>query len=342
MYISVEFELIQVLSLDVIEGFIKTHIYLKFQWTDELIQWNITKNSACFRFERSKVWTPDIVIQNSLDYVPHLGFDSQPVSISYQGMVLFEVQVKPETACSMDVTRFPFDQQTCVVIISSNNYYAYELYMNPFVVYDGVLIQNGEWDVVGVTADNETELTQIYHGHYKSVAITLNRRHLYYVVNLLLPMLLISSLNPTVFLVKADTGEKLSTSLALFLSFTMFLSILSGMLPQTSTSSSLVSLYVCVQLHLSGLYVIVCILIIRVSNMKELNTVTRFIAKCTIRTNRVRQITGKETTGSPDSTSETDVTTLHDVSDKMDRFCFFVSVTIHLILTTLLVYFITL
>ncbi|XP_067664954.1 neuronal acetylcholine receptor subunit alpha-7-like [Haliotis asinina] len=339
MYIYVEFELIQVLSLDVIEGFIKTHIFLKFRWTDELIQWNATDISAYLRFKRSKVWTPDIVIQDSLEYVAHLGFDSQPVSISNQGKAFLEVQVKPETACSMDVTRFPFDQHTCVVVIGSDNYNVNELYMGRFVAYGSLLAENGEWDVVDVVAQNETELTRIYQGHYGSVAVTLKRRHLYYVVNLLLPMLLISTLNPTVFLVKAETGEKLSISLTIFLSFTMFISILSGMLPQTSTSTPLVSLYVCVQLHLSGLYVIVCILIMRVSNMKELNTVTRFIAS---RTNRVRQITGKETTGSPDSTSEIDVTTLHDVSDKMDRFCFFVSVTIHLILTTLLIYFIAL
>ncbi|XP_046575833.1 neuronal acetylcholine receptor subunit alpha-7-like [Haliotis rubra] len=245
MYISVEFELIKVISLDVIGGFIKTHIFLKFEWTDELIQWNVTENSEYLRFERSKVWAPDIVIQDSLEYVPYLGFDVQPVSISYQGMALIEVQVKPETSCKMDVTRFPFDQQTCVVIIGSDNYNANELYMDRFVAYGSLLTENGEWDAFNVAAQNETELTQIYQGHYKSVVITLRRRPLYYVVNLLLPILLISTLNPTVFLVKAETGEKLSTSLTLFLSFTMFISILSGMLPQTSTSTSLVSLYVC-------------------------------------------------------------------------------------------------
>ncbi|XP_071092805.1 neuronal acetylcholine receptor subunit alpha-7-like [Haliotis cracherodii] len=255
-------------------------------------------------------------------------------------MAHIEVQVKPQTACAMDVTRFPFDQHTCVVVLSSDNYQVDELYMYQFVARGNVLAENGEWNVAGVVARNETELTQIYKAHYKSVAIIVRRRPLYYVVNLLLPMLLISTLNPLVFLVKAETGEKLSTSLTLFLSFTMFISLLSGMLPQTSTSTSLVSLYVCAQLHLSGFYVIFCIVIIRVSQMKDFNTVTRFLAKCTSRANRVRQETMREAKEHEDNLSEIDVTYFHDVSDIIDRVCFFASITIHLILTGALIYYV--
>ncbi|XP_071092557.1 uncharacterized protein [Haliotis cracherodii] len=58
-----------------------------------------------------------------------------------------------------------------------------------------------------------------------------------------------------------------------------FITLLSGMLPQTSSSISLISLYVCGQLNLSGLYVLLCIAIQRISLMMKHNRLTRFMAK---------------------------------------------------------------
>ncbi|XP_046575829.1 neuronal acetylcholine receptor subunit alpha-7-like [Haliotis rubra] len=345
-YVDVTFKLISIERLDVVKGVFTSHLWLTFEWVDELIQWNPTEysNTTHLRFQRNKIWTPNIVIQDTLAYVPYLGSDELPVIVTSDGSARFDVEVKAQTFCKIVITAFPFDHHECKVVIGSDNYFLSELYISYFEANEFSLVESPEWEVLQIKSQHESELTRMYNLHWFSVSISLKRQSLYYVVNLVLPILIISTLNPFVFLVKAETGEKLSISITLFLSFTVFVTLISGMLPQTSSSASLISLYVCVQLHLSGLYVICCIFIQRVSHMQAHNKATRFMAKMgkMIRTKRIRQLTEEESKEQNEVNDRDECTYLKCLSDNMDITCFYISLLIFTILTSALMGFIIL
>ncbi len=59
---------------------------------------------------------------------------------------------------------------------------------------------------------------------------------MFYVLNIILPCVMLSVLQLMVFRVPSPAGEKVSLSITLLLSFTVFLLMVSDNMPQTSTS----------------------------------------------------------------------------------------------------------
>ncbi len=66
---------------------------------------------------------------------------------------------------------------------------------------------------------------------------------MFYVLNIVLPCVMLSVLQLMVFRVPSAAGEKVSLSITLLLSFTVFLLMVSDNMPQTSTSVPLLGEY---------------------------------------------------------------------------------------------------
>ena len=56
----------------------------------------------------------------------------------------------------------------------------------------------------------------------------------YYLLNILIPTIILSTLSLVVFLIPIDAGEKMSLGITILLSFSVFMLILSDNTPQTS------------------------------------------------------------------------------------------------------------
>ncbi|KAL8596823.1 hypothetical protein ACOMHN_027152 [Nucella lapillus] len=67
---------------------------------------------------------------------------------------------------------------------------------------------------------------------------------------MILPILLLSLLNCLVFLLPVESGEKMTVSVTIFLSFAVFLSLIDSSLPPNSDSVCLFSVYLAVQMFL--------------------------------------------------------------------------------------------
>ena len=65
-------------------------------------------------------------------------------------------------------------------------------------------------------------------------SIQLKRLPAYYLLNFIIPMIVLALLSTVVFYVPVDSGEKLSISITILLSFSVFLLILSDSTPQVS------------------------------------------------------------------------------------------------------------
>ncbi|XP_071114932.1 acetylcholine receptor subunit delta-like [Haliotis cracherodii] len=90
---------------------------------------------------------------------------------------------------------------------------------------------------------------------------------MFYIFTILLPVVLLYSLNTFVFLLPSQSGEKTSMAVSVLLSFQLFLSIIRDSLPENSLTVSLFSLYVSLANSTSVVIVVVNILLLKMKDM---------------------------------------------------------------------------
>ncbi|XP_043571243.1 neuronal acetylcholine receptor subunit alpha-7 isoform X2 [Chiloscyllium plagiosum] len=93
--------------------------------------------------------------------------------------------------------------------------------------------------------------------------VLIRRRTLYYGLNLLIPCLLISGLALLVFLLPADSGEKISLGITVLLSLTVFMLLVAEIMPATSDSVPLIARYFAATMFIVGLSVVVTVLVLQ-------------------------------------------------------------------------------
>ncbi|KAG9347193.1 hypothetical protein JZ751_006120 [Albula glossodonta] len=91
----------------------------------------------------------------------------------------------------------------------------------------------------------------------------MRRRTLYYGLNLLIPCVLISGLALLVFLLPADSGEKISLGITVLLSLTVFMLLVAEIMPATSDSVPLIAQYFASTMMIVGLSVVVTVLVLQ-------------------------------------------------------------------------------
>jgi len=106
--------------------------------------------------------------------------------------------------------------------------------------------KSGTWDVVDVpgvykSRYDETERRNISRAEF---TIVMRRKTLFYMVNLILPCVLISMLSMVVFYLPTTAGEKVTMSVSIFLALIVFLQVLvTNLLPPSSLSLPLFAKY---------------------------------------------------------------------------------------------------
>ncbi|KAI8798510.1 acetylcholine receptor subunit delta [Biomphalaria glabrata] len=128
---------------------------------------------------------------------------------------------------------------------------------------------NGEWDLKSTKI--ETSDLNASYVNLSSIQITfeLKRRPAFFLLNVLLPVVFLSFLNICVFVIPAESGEKIGYGITVLLSLTVYMSTVSGMLPRSSLTLPNVIIYLFILFILSMITVICNILIVLLHNMEE-------------------------------------------------------------------------
>ncbi|KAH3828982.1 hypothetical protein DPMN_130970 [Dreissena polymorpha] len=169
-----------------------------------------------------------------------------------------------KAACEPDMTYFPFDQQNCELSFTT-------WFQNRSILT--LTLGSSEWnldnyDVNGVWEIEETtaEISEVGGYDYAKFTIKFNRNPMYFVINLVFPVLLLSLLSGFVFILPAASGERVGFGITCFLSFMVLLQTIMIYKPQTSSPMYLFCYYVILMLLFSGFLSIVTILLLKVSN----------------------------------------------------------------------------
>uniref|UniRef100_A0A8B9QHN1 Cholinergic receptor nicotinic beta 2 subunit n=1 Tax=Apteryx owenii TaxID=8824 RepID=A0A8B9QHN1_APTOW len=182
-------------------------------------------------------------LRPSADGMYEVSFYSNAV-ISYDGSIFWLPPAIYKSACKIEVKHFPFDQQNCTMKFRSWTYDRTEidLVLKSDVASLDDFTPSGEWDIVALPGRrNENPDDSTY------VDITydfiIRRKPLFYTINLIIPCILITSLAILVFYLPSDCGEKMTLCISVLLALTVFLLLISKIVPPTSLDVPLVGKY---------------------------------------------------------------------------------------------------
>ncbi|XP_052706771.1 acetylcholine receptor subunit beta-like [Crassostrea angulata] len=255
--IDVSFYLSIVNDVDEVAEKLVTTGYLYLTWTDQNLAWDSATNDINWIY----------LNQNGFTKFKEMGGSFYYVYVYNSGDVTWKPYEVFETRCAIDITYFPYDKQTCEIIFIVWSYSVDEVAIHKssngidFYEYE----ENSVWTVL------YTEST-INKDKYESeiiFTIYLQRKPKYYLMNIILPVLCLGLLSLLVFLIPVDGGEKMGYSITVFLSFAVFLSIISSELPVNSESTSILSFYLVLQMVIGTLELVISAIQLRLHHRKK-------------------------------------------------------------------------
>merc|ERR1719336_3502153 len=123
-----------------------------------------------------------------------------------------------------------------------------------------------EWDILGVPAARNVKFYTCCDEPYLDITfnITMRRKTLFYTVNLIIPCMGISFLTVLVFYLPSDSGEKVSLSINILLSLTVFFLLLAEIIPPTSLVVPLLGKFVLFTMILDTFSICVTVVVLNI------------------------------------------------------------------------------
>uniref|UniRef100_UPI0037E77C99 neuronal acetylcholine receptor subunit alpha-7-like n=1 Tax=Semicossyphus pulcher TaxID=241346 RepID=UPI0037E77C99 len=258
--------LMQIMDVDEKNQVLTTNIWLQLHWIDHYLQWDPADYPGVtnVRFPDHLIWKPDILLYNSADERFDATFHTNIV-VNSSGACSYIPPGIFKSTCYIDVRWFPFDVQRCDLKFGSWTYGGWSLDLKMLEADTSGYTSNGEWDLVEVPGRRNERSYDCCDETYPDVTFTvvMRRRTLYYGLNLLIPCVLISTLALLVFLLPADSGEKISLGITVLLSLTVFMLLVAEIMPATSDSVPLIAEYFATTMVIVGLSVIATVLVLQ-------------------------------------------------------------------------------
>ena len=174
------------------------------------------------------------------------------VVVSNTGDIFWLPPAIYKSACAIEVQNFPFDQQNCTLKFRSWTYdhTMLDLILTSDFASRDDFTPSGEWDIVSLPARKNEDPDDITYLDI-TYDFVIQRKPLFYTINLIIPCVLITSLAILVFYLPSDCGEKMTLCISVLLALTVFLLLISKIVPPTSVAVPLIgqsclSLSVCI------------------------------------------------------------------------------------------------
>ncbi|XP_008050297.1 acetylcholine receptor subunit gamma isoform X2 [Carlito syrichta] len=226
--VSLKLTLTNLISLNEREEALTTNVWIEMQWCDYRLRWNPQDYEGLWvlRVPSTMVWRPDIVLENK----------SQTYSTSE-----IDLQLSQE------------DGQTIEWI-----------FIDP-----EAFTENGEWAIrhrpAKMLLDAAAPAEEA--GHQKvAFYLLIQRKPLFYVINIIAPCVLISSVAILIYFLPAKAGgQKCTVAINVLLAQTVFLFLVAKKVPETSQAVPLISKYLTFLLVVTILIVVNAVVVLNVS-----------------------------------------------------------------------------
>uniref|UniRef100_A0A2K6LHA8 Cholinergic receptor nicotinic gamma subunit n=1 Tax=Rhinopithecus bieti TaxID=61621 RepID=A0A2K6LHA8_RHIBE len=226
--VSLKLTLTNLISLNEREEALTTNVWIEMQWCDYRLRWDPRDYEGLWvlRVPSTMVWRPDIVLENK----------SQTYSTNE-----IDLQLSQE------------DGQTIEWI-----------FIDP-----EAFTENGEWAIqhrpAKMLLDPAAPAQEA--GHQKVVFyLLIQRKPLFYVINIIAPCVLISSVAILIYFLPAKAGgQKCTVAINVLLAQTVFLFLVAKKVPETSQAVPLISKYLTFLLAVTILIVVNAVVVLNVS-----------------------------------------------------------------------------
>ncbi|XP_041950994.1 neuronal acetylcholine receptor subunit alpha-2 [Alosa sapidissima] len=259
----------QLIDVDEKNQMMTTNVWLKQEWNDYKLRWKPSDydNVTSIRVPSELIWVPDIVLYNNADgefAVTHM----TKAHLFYTGQVRWVPPAIYKSSCSIDVTFFPFDQQSCKMKFGSWTYDKAKIDLerieNTVDLKD--YWESGEWAIINAVGTYNTKKYDCCHEIYVDITyyFIIRRLPLFYTINLIIPCLLISCLTVLVFYLPSDCGEKITLCISVLLSLTVFLLLITEIIPSTSLVIPLIGEYLLFTMIFVTLSIVITVFVLNV------------------------------------------------------------------------------
>ncbi|KAM8822851.1 acetylcholine receptor subunit delta [Spinachia spinachia] len=269
------------ISLKEVDETLLTNVWIDHTWTDYRLSWNVTEFDGIdmLRLPTNMVWLPEIVLENNNDAQFQVAYYSN-VLVDSTGLCYWLPPAIFRSSCSINVNYFPFDWQNCTLKFTSLTYNAKEIrmllkeeaddnnnnYRVEWIIIDPAsFTENGEWEINHRPAKRNTyKHIPMESNKHQDITfyLVISRKPLFYIVNIIIPCVLISFLASLVYYLPADSGEKMTLSISVLLAQSVFLLLISQRLPETSMSVPLIVKYLMFNMVLVTVVVLNCVVVL--------------------------------------------------------------------------------
>ncbi|XP_071750439.1 neuronal acetylcholine receptor subunit beta-4 [Centroberyx gerrardi] len=243
--VKLQVSLAQLISVNEREQIMTTNVWLTQHWVDYRLSWDPSKYEGIdkLRIPSRHIWLPDIVLYNNADGTYEVTVFTN-VIVLFNGSIFWLPPAIYKSACKIEVKHFPFDQQNCTLKFRSWTYDHTEidLVLKSEVASMDDFTPSGEWDILalpGRRTVNPLDPTYVD----LTYDFIIKRKPLFYTINLIIPCVLITSLAILVFYLPSDCGEKMTLCISVLLALTVFLLLISKIVPPTSLDVPLIGKY---------------------------------------------------------------------------------------------------
>ena len=248
-------------NLDTQTQLFTAFVRLNMLWYDRALSWNRDEFPVdAVYLQPDTLWRPEIVAYNALATKDQFMKVGLQVKVRHDGLVFWTVSETLPWSCPVDIRLFPFDQQRCFLAIGSWFQSAQDVDVYAHAHPGMPSFIHPEWDVVEMTQRQVRELNAAWNIVY---TVVLKRKWMFYLLNVLLPVLLVTALNSVVLVLPVDCGEKMSVSVTAFLTLAVFTTLIQDNLPNNSDTVCYLAVYLATQMILSVVVVILSAVIVK-------------------------------------------------------------------------------
>lgn len=255
---------------------------LTIKWKDDFLTWTPSSYGGATYIDvpQGKIWKPDLQVQNGMSSFAELGGSFMSLRIFNTGDVSWNPYKVFDTKCLINIAYFPYDRQQCSIKIVAWNSDSTTVNLtkgaSPFTLDDE--LNDGQWAISDPTAN-----TLVDDGS-SLIIYTLNfaRKPKVYIFNIIIPMIFLVILDIFTFALPNDSGEKMSYSVAVLLSIFILLTVVSSMLPSSSTTTSYLEVYLLLGLTLGTLILIIVAISLRIQQFSPERQIPQWIKNLTL------------------------------------------------------------
>lgn len=275
VYVDMKLSIISLSDFDEVAGHLELVGTLSIKWTDDIVldDYEVAAASTppSYSFSnvlipQDEVWKPPITVFNSVTALNAIGDPNYYVRIhvldsgAKADMEWFP-GIVTRTACNVDVSNYPWDIQKCTVDFTPWGYHPEEIDFNlTSNQVDTSKFQGSDiWEIKSSAVSHEV----IGNSSFAKYTLQLARKPNFFLIYLVLPIELLSLLNVVVFILPADSGERVGYSVTAFLTFAVYVTIVSDNLPKTSSPMSIFAYFMITMLMISAFICFVTIMSLR-------------------------------------------------------------------------------